>query len=111
MKQTKSKEAKWSTLVGTLHTTHKCKIEINFPQISPTHNIHWDVHMTTNKSQYDLIIGRDLMSQLGIDIKFSTHQIVWKDIGEISMTSDTPTQTEKPLHIYPFKMMMYMPFE
>ena len=51
LKQTKSKESKWSTLVRTLHTTHKCKIEINFPQLSPTCNTHWDIHVTTDKSQ------------------------------------------------------------
>ena len=90
-------------LVGTLHTTHKCKIEINFPQLSPTRNIHWDVHVTTNKSQYDLIIGHDLMTQLGIDIKFSTNQIVWNVVGETSMPSDTPIPTEKPLNTLSFQ--------
>ena len=27
---------------------------------------------------YDMIIGRDIMSFLGIDIQFSTQQVVWR---------------------------------
>ena len=35
------------------------------------------VDETTNLSRYDMIIGRDLMTELGMDIKFSTGEMTW----------------------------------
>ena len=39
--------------------------------------IEWDFHVADNLGAYDMIIGRDLLQFLGIDIKFSNQTIVW----------------------------------
>jgi hypothetical protein len=39
------------------------------------------VNESENLSRYDMIIGRDLMTELGIDIKFSTGEVVWDNVS------------------------------
>ena len=45
----------------------------------PSWEIRWNMYVneSENLSRYDMIIGRDLMTELGIDIKFSTGEVVW----------------------------------
>ena len=40
--------------------------------------IRHKVHVTENDMNYDMIIGQDLLEELGIDLKFSTKTIVWQ---------------------------------
>jgi hypothetical protein len=44
--------------------------------------IEWDVHVTKSLGAYDMIIGRDLLEFLGIDVKFSDMTVEW---GNASM--------------------------
>ena len=44
------------------------------------------MHITNHKINYDMIIGRDLLSELGIKIDFSDSTIEW-DNAMISMKS------------------------
>ncbi len=45
---------------------------------------HVDDTTTPNKAQYDIIIGTNLMSVMGLDIHFSRKKICWEDV-EIPM--------------------------
>jgi len=40
--------------------------------------IEWDFHVTKTLGAYDMIIGRDLMEFLGINIRFSDKVIEWE---------------------------------
>lgn len=51
------------------------------------------MHVTPNQMGYDMIIGRDLFEDLGIDIKFATHTILW-DFVEIPMRPRHSTAAE-----------------
>ena len=44
-----------------------------------TWTFHVDSSEKTSSSDYDMIIGRDLLSTLGIDIKFSSSTLKWED--------------------------------
>ena len=39
--------------------------------------IEWNVHVTKDLGNYDMIIGRDILSFLEIDLRFSTKQVEW----------------------------------
>ena len=42
--------------------------------------ITWSAHVDESDQQhsrYDMIIGRDLLTEIGIDIDFSTHTCMW----------------------------------
>eukprot|EP00980_Cylindrotheca_fusiformis_P019054 scaffold6427_cov78-Cylindrotheca_fusiformis.AAC.1 len=62
----------WNTAGGTLTTTEKAKIRFQLPQLSTTMTVATDVHLTNGISdRYDIIIGRDLMRELGLKLNFN----------------------------------------
>jgi hypothetical protein len=42
---------------------------------------HVDDKTQSDKAQYDIIIGTDLMTAMGLDISFSSKQICWEDVS------------------------------
>lgn len=70
---------KWLTPAGAMHTTRKVKAKFSIPELNERTMIQWDVHVAKDLGNYDMIIGRDLMSDLGIDIQFSTDTVRWED--------------------------------
>jgi hypothetical protein len=59
--------------------------------------IAWNLHVTKSLGAYDMILGRDLLTDLGIDIRFSTNTVEW-DNSEIPM-KDTDLETQESYHI------------
>ena len=68
----------------TFKTRRKAQIELKFPEFSHNKIVMWIVHVneTTKKdtSQYNMIIGTDLMSELQVKIDYETHEIEWDDV-------------------------------
>ena len=60
------------------------------PELHQNRIINHETHVTNAKMGYDMIIGMDLMSELGIDILNSTHSIKW-DEAEIPMRPQDST--------------------
>ena len=49
-------------------------------EFDPTaENMH-SVHVAKTPSNYDIIIGQDLLNELGIDIRFGTKTMCWNEI-------------------------------
>ena len=84
--------AEWTTAAGILKTKWKCKIDMLFPELSPTRTINTTVTVCDSSisSYYDMIVGRDLLNELGMDIKFSTNTVCW-ETAEIPMKSRDAT--------------------
>ena len=61
-------------------------MEFTLPEFHTKQWITWKAFVTPHKMQYDLIIGRDLVSQLGIILDFKENNIVW-DIMLVCMKS------------------------
>ena len=74
----------WQTTAGEFKTNFKCQVELSLPELHERRIIKKTMHVTPNKMGYDMIIGRDLLEDLGIDIKFSSQTIEW-DFAEIPM--------------------------
>ena len=78
--KTKLKPISWSTKAGSFKTKRSCDIEFTLPafhenrKISCTAFVDESHHSLCN---YDMIIGRDLMHSLGIDLLFGSGQISW----------------------------------
>ena len=47
----------WNTMAGTLSTSKRGSLNIKMPEFNETATIKIDCHVTTNKSNYDIIIG------------------------------------------------------
>ena len=68
----------WNTAAGPLSTEGKVTLTFTLPELSPSASITTTVHVhPTQITRYDMIIGRDLMTELGIDVMFSTSTIDW----------------------------------
>ena len=74
----------WHTLGGTFTTRRKQSVKFRLPEFSNSKTIDWKFHIdeTTkpDQAQYDMIIGTDLMEELGIDLSFNRKVIEWADV-------------------------------
>ena len=89
LRQTRDKKTKWRTKAGKFTTTNKCNITFNLPAFYEHREITWNCYVdntNNNLSQYDLIIGRDLMHEIGINILFKDAVLEW-DGATIPMQS------------------------
>src|SRR5688572_8924473 len=80
LKQRDDKPSNWSTKAGSFRTTQTCKIYLTLPAFHEKRNISWTAFVdSTDKltCRYDMIIGRDLISELGMTFNFGEHQMEW----------------------------------
>ena len=82
LKRTSSQQ--WNTAAGKISTNYTAKILFNLPEFNETKVIQCHAHVFDTKLNYDMIIGRDLMSILGIKMDFQRKTVNWMDI-EIPM--------------------------
>ena len=69
----KEKQTVWQTAAGDVSTSTKCKLEFGLHEFSTTRRITHDFHVMNQVIPgYDMIIGRDLMHILKLDVIFST---------------------------------------
>ena len=86
LKTVATAKQQWSTPAGILTTRSKVKAEFCISELHDKRVIAWNCHAFENLGNYDMIIGRDLMHDLGIDVCFSTQTINW-DGYELPMRS------------------------
>ena len=67
----------WATPAGDMTTNQMVKTTFTFDELQPNKTVGWNFHVATLKG-YDMIIGRDMMSALGIDVLFSQERITWE---------------------------------
>ena len=80
----------WTTPGGTMTTSVKCQAQFTMPELFDNCVIEWDLYVAPSMGAYDMIIGRDLLTDLGIDIRFSTNTVEWDSI-EIAMKEGDAT--------------------
>ena len=67
--------------MGNLTTNPKVKIDFTLPKFSATEIVTWDFHVDDSaKGRYDIILGRDILKALGLNLKFSDHFIESYDV-------------------------------
>ncbi len=77
MKKSSEAETVWTTPAGELKTTKKAKAQFLLAEFHDDRLIEWNLHVTKNLGAYDMIIGRDILEDLGLDIRFSTKDTEW----------------------------------
>ena len=66
----------WHTQAGSITTNLKVKIDFNLPNLSATKIATWKCHVDNSaKGRYDMILGRYLLTTLGLNLKLSDHFI------------------------------------
>ena len=83
LKKQNCKSAKWTTKGGIFSTDSECTVPFYIADFSTQKLINWTCHVDASDrsvaSNYDMIIGKDLLNELGIDIKFSSGTLKWED--------------------------------
>ena len=78
VKSTNATPTVWSTPAGDMKTHSKVKAQFTIPELQEKKLIEWKLHVADNMGAYDMIIGRDIMSFLGINIQFSDRTVHWE---------------------------------
>ena len=74
------KTVKWSTKAGSFKTKRSCDIEFTLPAFHENKTISCKAYVDESHHEscnYDMIIGRDIMHSLGINLLFDTAEISW----------------------------------
>jgi hypothetical protein len=66
------KRTKWKTLGGTFTTHYESLLDFKFPEISTSKVVTWQAHMddktSSKEAAYDMIMGMDFMTSIGITV-------------------------------------------
>ena len=69
----------WNTAAGEMSTNQKVKGLLHLPEFYDNKVIEHTFHVTNLQSRYDMLIGRDLLSQLALKIDFAKNVVQWED--------------------------------
>ena len=72
----------WSTPGGMLTTTKEVTAQFTLPELQDKQLIEWKLHEVDDLGAYDMIIGRDILQFLQMDLCFSDQTVRW---GENTM--------------------------
>jgi hypothetical protein len=83
LRQGKESKSGWSTAAGMLDATAKTKkLEFSLPELHANRTIRKSFHIVSlDIKRYDMIIGRDLIMELGLDAKGCDLSIKWDDVA------------------------------
>ena len=66
----------WHTQAGNITTNPKVKVDLILPTLIATNAVMWKCHMDDPaKGRYNIILGRYLLPELGLNLKLSEHVI------------------------------------
>ena len=71
----------WITKGGNFQTSKKCKTTFILKEFYENKLIEWNLHVDSTPSphRYDMILGRDVMSEHGIMLNFMDQTMTWGD--------------------------------
>jgi hypothetical protein len=95
LKTTKENRTKWTTKAGDFSSHRKCEISFTLPAFHKHRQITWNCYGDESNAKsisYDLIISRDLMHEIGIDICFSTAEVRWDNASIPMQPVDKSTE-------------------
>ena len=71
------------TQSGTFTSNRTSEMRFFLSEFSESRDITWKFHVipdANNAMPYDMIIGRDLMQSLNMDVLYSENTVVWDDL-------------------------------
>jgi hypothetical protein len=75
------KRTKWKKLGGAFKTNYESLLDFKFPELSTSKVVTWQARVDDKTSRkeaaYDMIIGMDLMTSIGITVDCEQRCIIW----------------------------------
>ncbi len=78
--QKKTSNTTWATKAGSFTSPKKCKCKFMTPEFHKHRVVEWEAYVDdckSNVSMYNMIIGRDQMEAIGLDLLFSENLMRW----------------------------------
>jgi hypothetical protein len=76
-----NKRTKWKTLGGTFTSNYESLLDLKFPELSTSKVVTWQAHVgdktSSKEAAYDIIMGMDLMTSIGITVDGEQRCIRW----------------------------------
>ena len=80
----------WHTQAGNITTNIKVEVEFTLPEISATNVVTWIFHVDKyTKGEYNMILGRYLLTESGINLKLFDHVIKFDEGTFKGLTAPT----------------------
>jgi hypothetical protein len=96
------KRKKWKTLGGTFITNYKSLLDFKFPELSTSKVVTWQAHVddktSSKEAAYDMIMGMDLMTSIGITVYCEQICIRWGGT-EIPLKTRNTLNNDEILHM------------
>jgi hypothetical protein len=96
------RRTKWKTLGGTFTTNYESLLDFKFPEISTSKVVTWQAHVddksSSKEAAYAMIMGKDLMTSIGITVDCEKICIRWVGI-EIPLKTRTTLNDNEILHM------------
>ena len=91
----------WSAPAGELKTQRKVMAQFILPELQDKQLIEWNLHAAEDMGVHDMTIGRERLSFLRIDIKFSEQFVCWDEskmpFKPCDVTPETHCHTEEAM--------------
>jgi len=91
LKKSSNASTVWTTPGGEIPANQKVKAHFTMPELHEDHLIEWNLHVTKALGKYDMIIGRDILQFLKIDLRFSDNIVEW-DRSKLPLKMAKPHQ-------------------
>jgi hypothetical protein len=87
------KRKKWKTLGGTFTTNYESLLHFKFSELSTSKIVTWQAHVghktSSKEAAYDMVMGMDLMTSIGITVDCEQRCIRWGGI-EVPLRTKIP---------------------
>lgn len=74
-------KVQWSTPAGIMNTSVQCKALFSIPELHDNRHVTFEVHVTPTLGNYDMILGRDFLRDMKINLKFDDETIQWDHVS------------------------------
>ena len=96
------KPTTWLTGSGAINTKRECNLKFKLDEFSTSREVEWNFHvdeteMSKDSLGFDMIIGLDLLCDLGLIINCEEKVVEWQDLKIPMTTSVSKSENKKQL--------------